>query len=89
MFLLGYNKYAHPVLGRAAFFLTSRSPTSKDHTSCLVSTFQTLISPLMSPVATREESWLNKTLVTESLWPTVVEKEGLGFNIGSNTNIFV
>lgn len=49
--------------------LTSRSPTSKDQISSLFSTFQTLIKPPMSPVATREESWLNMAHVTESLWP--------------------
>lgn len=36
--------------------LTSKSPTSKDHTSSLVSTRHTLISPDMSPVATNTES---------------------------------
>lgn len=52
--------------------LTSRSPTSKDQTSSLVSTFQTLIMPLMSPEATKEESWLNTAHVTESLWPVEI-----------------
>lgn len=52
--------------------LTSRSPTSKDQTSSLVSTFQTLIMPLMSPEATMEESWLNMAQVTESLWPVEI-----------------
>lgn len=36
--------------------LTSKSPTSKDHTSSLASTRHTLISPDMSPVATNTES---------------------------------
>lgn len=49
--------------------LTSKSPTSKDQISSLFSTFQTLIKPLMSAVATKEESWLNTAQVTESLWP--------------------
>lgn len=50
-------------------FLTSKSPTSNDQISSLLSTFQTLIKPLMSAVATKEESWLNIAQVTESLWP--------------------
>ena len=36
--------------------LTSKSPTSKDHTSSLASTRHTLIRPDMSPVATNMES---------------------------------
>lgn len=50
---------------------TSRSPTSKDQTSSLLSTFHTLIRPPMSPVATSDESWLKVAHVTESLWPVV------------------
>lgn len=49
--------------------LTSRSPASKDQTSSLVSTCHTFKRPLMSPVATRVESWLKPAQVTESLWP--------------------
>lgn len=49
--------------------LTSRSPASKDQTSSLVSTCHTFKRPLMSPVATRLESWLKPAQVTESLWP--------------------
>lgn len=47
--------------------LTSRSPASKDQTSSLVSTCHTFKRPLMSPVATRVESWLKPAQVTESL----------------------
>lgn len=54
--------------------LTSRSPASKDQTSSLVSTCHTFKRPLMSPVATRVESWLKAAQVTESLWPA--EKRG-------------
>lgn len=56
-------------------FLTSKSPTSKDQISSLLSTFQTLIKPLMSAVATKEESLLNIAQVTESLWPVNNKKE--------------
>lgn len=49
--------------------LTSRSPASKDQTSSFVSTCHTFKRPLMSPVATRVESWLKPAQVTESLWP--------------------
>lgn len=57
--------------------LTSKSPTSKDHTSSLASTRHTLISPDMSPVATKTESWLKPAQVTESLCPRDVRRQRL------------
>ena len=55
---------------RGCHSIHSRSPASKDQTSSLVSTCHTFKRPLMSPVATRVESWLKPAQVTESLWPS-------------------
>lgn len=55
--------------------LTSRSPASNDQTSSFVSTCHTFKRPLMSPVATRVESWLKPAQVTESLWPAESEQK--------------
>lgn len=66
--------------------LTSRSPASKDQTSSLVSTCHTFKRPLMSPVATRVESWLKPAQVTESLWPARESRQKSGVNLTTPHN---
>lgn len=68
--------------------LTSRSPASKDQTSSLVSTCHTFKRPLMSPVATRVESWQKPAHVTESLWPAKRNGQILSSNLPERCSEF-